>query len=259
MPSVANRNTIQPGAVARVKRWHPLAKHLRYAFVPNMARLTDVLHPHVAPTLLGTGTAVRTQSSAGAVQRVATESLSFPTKTVPGSFAVVLLAMRTVSPNSAAEINKIGTLFGVQRVGNANFSIDMGNLYGSANTLYIGGYGLTISQWVNGVDYSATGFTALVNDRWFGIAVNVTGFGGAGGIYFAKDPAFWRGGGLYQLMGGAIACCFVFNKPLTKMAAQSLSSNPQQLLHWPSAEKKHMLMVPSSASAWFPQPVSFGL
>lgn len=204
-----------------------------------MGQLRDVLRPNVAPTTLGTGTIKRTQSAAGAVQRMATECISFSTKSVASSFSVVLLAMRSASPDSSAEINKIGTLFGVARAGNGNFSIDLGNLYGSANQYYAGGSGgLTCSAWVNGVDYTSSGFTSLVNNRWYGFGSTVSGFGGTGGIYFGKDPAFYRGGGLYQLMGGAVACCFVFDGVLSSAAMAKLTRNPLQLIDWPTTRRR---------------------
>lgn len=226
MANLGNNTVAFPGSILRVNRAHPFSRKLQYAFIAHGPTLTDILKPNVVPTTLGTGTTKPEFGAPGRVQRLAAEAIYYSGKPVSSSFTVVVQALVTTMASATTEADKIGTLFGVVRPGNNNFSIDMGNWYGSVSNIYMGGPGLTVASWANGVKFTS-GYTFSTN-TWYGLGATVTNFGGTGGLYFGKDPAFYRGGALYQLTSGLIACCLVYDGVLPDAVVASLTRDPRQ-------------------------------
>ena len=239
-----------PAGVPQINRSHPLYPRLRNAIVFDGVSMRDV-RGRLGVSSVGAGTPAHGMGQVGHYLQlpVARVAMQGTVGLVGGqALSVVLLCVRTASPDTGSEFRKVGRIVGTSN-NYAGFYIDLGNVYGSANDLYCGQNVYSGSPsgasavFLNGQKISGTGALTGMNKRPLCIgATYSTVVTGDGNVTFGQWP-----NGSYGVVDSGVVACLFFDA-LPDAAMLDLTRDPGQMFLRPSLRLRRGVRGASAVS-----------
>lgn len=236
LPFRHRRGLSIPPGLPRLNTAHPLASALQSAWTFDNSGVYDLTgYSGRSSTVYGTPTVGNylvgsaLQLGDACVQMQATHS---------GPMTFIFLVMRTVTPNPADYVHRVGLYFSTETIagGRNGTQLLMGNAWGNVDKFYfvyeIGGASYNAdAAWISGVKQSGVNpaDVTIANNQWYCVGVTFSNLptGNVNATFGGFSDSWFKPEGIVLALGLA------FKGVLPDGAMADLSLDPGQMLLWP--------------------------